>query len=211
MDRRLGRMAIAMTVLALHAAALENVLRNGSRQLPRSVEEIPAAEAEIIESGEEPYKVPAADLQFITVPVEFPGILQVELDDSVQDELGEVVSPISAPHVARVQSVDLATFARRLKLPPGVALTILLRVQVTEDGWVDSADVIRTSGNEAADAAAIDYAQELRWVPGTINHSPKTQRVMFSVTLTSSEAPPSTPCDPRTYRLDAQTCDRHTL
>lgn len=120
------------------------------------------------------------------------------------------MSPISAPHVARVQSVDLATFARRLKLPPGVAITVLLRVQVTEEGWVDSADVIRTSGSAEADAAAVDYVQELRWVPGTIDHSPKTQRVMFSVTLASPRTVPiSGPCNPRVRRWGTQSRERH--
>jgi TonB family protein len=131
-------------------------------------------------------KVPAPDVQLLTVPVDFPGLRQVEFDDSVQDELSAVIAPLSVPHLARVQSVDLAAFERRLKLPQGTALTILLRVEVTEDGWVDSADVVRTSGNVAADAAAIDYVQALRWVPGTIDHVPQRQRVTFSVMLTSA-------------------------
>lgn len=191
MDQRWARTGIAVSILALHIAALESVFSQESRSPSQSVAETPVTQAQIIKAAEAPDKIPAPDLQLTTVPVDFPGLRQIEFDDSVQDELSAVVGPVSAPHVARVQTVDLATFAGRLELPPGVALTVLLRVEVTEDGWVDSADVIRTSGNPAADAAAIDYAQELRWVPGTIDRLPKTQRVMFSVTLVSPVAAPA--------------------
>ena len=177
-----------MSVLTLHAVVLQGVFSPVSRNSPNSVAGIPVTQAEIIAAAETRYKIPAPELQLTTVPIDFPGLRQVEFDDSVQEELGEVIGPTSAPHVARVQSVDLATFVRRLKIPQGVALTVLLRVEVTEEGWADSVDVIRTSGNEAADAAAIEYAQELRWVPGTIARSPEKQRVVFSVTLARSLA-----------------------
>lgn len=81
MDRWWARAAIGVTVLSLHAAALDNVLRKESRNSPHSVEETPVTEAEIIEAAEESDKIPAPDVQFVSVPVEFPGLRQVEFDD----------------------------------------------------------------------------------------------------------------------------------
>lgn len=62
-------------------------------------------------------------------------------------------------------------------------LTAVLRVEVSEDGYVDSADIVGTSGNTAADDAAITYVLQLRWVPGTNDRLPKTMWVNFPVTL----------------------------
>ena len=107
----------------------------------------------------------------------------IAFDDSVEDQLAAVISPASALRLARVQSVDLVSFARRAHLPPGRSLTVVLRVEVTTDGSVDSVDVARSSGNVSADAAAIDYALALRWIPGTCDHQPKTARVSLPVTL----------------------------
>ena len=61
-------------------------------------------------------------------------------------------------------------------------------------------NIVRTSGNAAADAAAIAYALELHWVPGTNGGSPKMMRVNFPVTLVS---PPGTP---RRLNLPALFC-----
>ncbi len=110
-------------------------------------------------------------------------------------KLAAVVSPASAPRLARVQSVDPGSFARRAHLQPGRPFTVVLRVKVMEDGLVSAADVVRTSDNPAADAAAIGYALELRWVPGTKNQNPETMAVSFPVTLVApSETSRKSPC-----------------
>ena len=45
----------------------------------------------------------------------------------------------------------------------------LLRVRVTDMGWVDSAVVLESSGHEAFDSAAIEGALELRFQPARKN------------------------------------------
>jgi hypothetical protein len=128
MDRCWSRVAVAVAVGSFHAAAVKPVFDPGFRS-PQRISENAFAAAEIIGTFETWDKIPAPDLQLKTVTVDLAALRQVEFDDSVQDELAEVTAPASAPHLARVQSVDPATFARRDKLPPGVALTILLRIE----------------------------------------------------------------------------------
>jgi TonB family protein len=180
------KVPVLTVVLVVHAVILTGALRPQSRSVASDVEvDALATQAQIVAENRRWDRVPAPDVQLKSVPLEFAGLLKINFDDSVQEELAEVTGPFSAPHLARVQSADPRTFAQRAHLPPRSTVTILLRVEVREDGSVGSADIVRTSGNTAADAAAIAYAQDLRWVPGTNNRIPKTMRVNFQVTLVS--------------------------
>lgn len=185
MDRWWPRMATLVAVLAVHATVLMGVFRQQSRDLPREVAAEVLATAEIIGTDGELDKLPAPDLQLENVPVDVEGLQDIDFDDSIRDELAGVIASVSVPHLARVQRVEPATFARRAQLPPGLTLTVLLRIEVRQDGSVGAVDIVRTSGNATADGAAIAYALKLRWVPGTEGHSPKTMRVNFPVTFVS--------------------------
>lgn len=185
MHKLLRGIVMLIATIAVHIAILKNVFGLQSGISVHAVDADFSATAEIIvrETGLD--EVPAPDLQLQKIPLEFPSLHEIDFDDSVEDELAQIIGPVSTPHLARVQSVALSTFARHAGLPAGVALTVLLRVVVTEDGSTGSADVARTSGNMVADAAAIAYALELRWVPGTIDRMPKTMRVEFPVIFES--------------------------
>ena len=62
-------------------------------------------------------------------------------------------------------------------------MTVVVSVQVDEKGGASSVDVTRSSGMATADAAAIDYALSLRWIPGTVDRNPQSMRVILPVTL----------------------------
>jgi TonB family protein len=182
------RALILTALIAVHAAILAGALLLRYRDMASGVEAITVATAHFVADNEARYQVPAPELTLKTVSLASTSLEEINFADSVQEELAEVTGPFSVPHLARVQSVEPETFARRARLPPGSTLTTLLRIEVTDDGSVSSADIVGTSGNAAADAAAIAYALELRWVPGTSNQIPKTMRVNFSVTLSSPES-----------------------
>jgi TonB family protein len=214
-DRWWPRVTIAVAVLSLHTAVLKNVFAPHSRDSAGGVEAPVFASAEIIGGDGNLDKVPAPDLQLKGVAVDLASLHEIDFDDSVQDELASVIGSASAPHLARVQSADPAAFARRAQLPPGVALTTLLRVEVTDEGSVRSVDVIRPSGNVQADAAAVDYALELRWVPGTEGRAAKTMRVNFPVTLAApahapAAAPRLDPCGPHAGFRHERECGDHS-
>jgi hypothetical protein len=196
MDTCSAKAAIAGAVLALHIAALGGILRAEFESAPAgaATSETVFATTQIIQQQQARDKLPLPDLQFITPTHSLTALQEIRFDDSIGEELAAVISPASAPQLARVQSVGSVSFARRAHLLPGHAVTIVLRVEVMEDGLVDAADVVRTSGDIAADAAAIDYALELRWIPGTINHKPKTMRVNLPVTLAIPAAPSPPHC-----------------
>jgi len=176
-------MAIAVVALAAHLAVFVYAFRPESRNPGPPVDTDVFVTAEFIGREGASNRVPAPELDLQRVPIEFAPLREIDFDDSGEDELAEVTGATSAPHLARVQRVDPAAFARRARLPPGHAFTVLLRIEVREDGSVSSADLVRTSGDALADTAAIAYALELRWVPGTVSRSPTTMRVNFPVTL----------------------------
>jgi hypothetical protein len=186
MNKWWPKTAIGGAILAAHITVLGGIFWIESKEGPShaSASETVFATAEIIELQDARYKVPAPDLELVNPALPVTAPQEIPLDDSLEDELAAVVSPASAPRLARVQSVDPASFARRAHLPPGRPFTVVLRVQVMEDGLVSAVDVIRTSNSAAADSAAIDYALELRWIPGTKGRKPETMAISLPVTLT---------------------------
>jgi TonB family protein len=173
------------TVLVAHVAVLGLIFR--AEQLAavanNQTSDTTVAITEVIQQQPERYNVPLPDLRPLTAAPAPTAPQAIRFDDSIDDELAAIISAASAPRLARVQFADPASFARRAHLLPGRAVTVVLRVEVTADGTVGAADVIRSSGNRAADAAAVDYALALRWIPGTIDHQPKAVRVSLPVTL----------------------------
>lgn len=192
MDECWPKTAIAGAIVAVHIAALEGIfhLEHNTSGSNSATSEAVFATAEIIQLQDARDKVPAPDLELETPVLDLTAPREIQLDDSIEDELAAIVSAASAPRLARVQTADPLAFARRARLPEGSAVTVLLRVEVTEDGSVSAADVVRTSHNIAADAAAIDYALETRWIPGTVERKPTKMRVSFPVTLAAQSPRP---------------------
>jgi TonB family protein len=79
--------------------------------------------------------------------------------------------------------VSSAAFARNAGVVPGHPATVVLAILISEEGRVNDAQVARSSGNAAVDAAAVRYALTLRWIPGTQNHQPQAMRITFPIIL----------------------------
>jgi hypothetical protein len=63
----------------------------------------------------------------------------------------------------------------------------MLLLQIGADGAVISAGIVR-NGGEAANTAAIDYARETRWIPGTIDGKSRAMQGSLTVILGDAEA-----------------------
>jgi TonB family protein len=137
---------------------------------------------QIFVQSESPDRVPLPLLTLDAVNVD-SQLSQIQFDDSIEEDLGAVIGSVSAPRLSRYQSVDLSVYARRAEVLPSHPVTVILAVSVLEDGRAGSVDVSRSSGNAAADAAAVDYALELRWIPGTRDRIPRAMRILLPVTL----------------------------
>lgn len=178
------RVLIAALIVAVHVIVVGLFTHFEAR---RQLADVTASEffvpAQIIVQLPRWDKVPAPEVDLDDVPVDRNALRLVQFDDSEQDALAGIVGPASAPHLSRFQSVDVQDFAMRAGIAPQHPVTVVLSVQVGEDGGASDVNIVRSSGLAAADAAAIDYALALRWIPGTVDRNPRAMRIMLPVTL----------------------------
>lgn len=88
-----------------------------------------------------------------------------------------------SPRIDPDFQVSSAPFVSRAQLSAGEVATIILMLQIAADGSVISAEIVRSSGGEAASAAAIDYAKATRWIPGSIDGEPQAMQASLTVIL----------------------------
>jgi TonB family protein len=146
-----------------------------------------AKPATVIEILDQPRRLDTAPLPDITLAVpalKVDALEVVNFEDSDSEE-GVVVGSASAPRLSRLQTVSSAVFARNAGVMPGHPATVVLAILISEEGRVNDARVARSCGNAAVDAAAVDYALTLRWIPGTQNHQPQAMRITFPVILSA--------------------------
>ena len=185
--RRRSHFLIAGTVLALHCAIVATAFTwSNHSATQREAQTDFIASARIIVQSDTWDRVPAADVPLQSPRLTGPALQQIQFTDSIEDELAGVTGPMSAPRLSRFQTADVAQYARRAHVRAGHPVTVVVMVNVSEDGQAASVDVRRSSGNAEADAAAVDYALELRWIPGTRDRQPLSMRVLLPVTLTTS-------------------------
>jgi len=177
------KILVAVLIVAAHLALLGPLAHFTRRPVVTVDEPTFVATAQIIVQSPQWDKVPLPRIELDGVPVDVNALKMVQFDDADQDALAGIIGPASAPRLARFQYSDLQDFAQRAGLQPGHPVTVVLTVQVDADGGASSVNVIRSSGIAAADAAAIDYALSLRWIPGTVDHTPRSIRVTLPVTL----------------------------
>jgi TonB family protein len=127
--------------------------------------------------------LPLPDIKLAVPALETETLAIVNFDDS-EDE-SAVVGSTSAPRLSRLQTVSPEVFARSAGVVPGHPATVVLALLISEDGRVNDVQVARSCGNAAVDAAAVDYALTLRWIPGTQDHQPRAMRITFPVILSS--------------------------
>ena len=124
-----------------------------------------------------PSETPAAGSQFIPVDQ------LVELAIPEPPLASQPEMSIDAPRIDADLTVDIAPYATRAQLLPGMIATILMRLEIAPDGSVLSAQVIRSNGGDAANAAAIEYARATRWTPGKIGGEPRAMQASLTVIL----------------------------
>lgn len=76
----------------------------------------------------------------------------------------------------------------------GIEGETLLRVRVDDMGWVDSVEVVQSSGHAALDSAALVGARDLRFSPG--RKKGKRVSVWANVPVQFSRRPPGTGAPP---------------
>ncbi len=180
------KVAIAAAIVAVHALALSVVLRPATDWSERGRPVVFVSTAQFIVQSSTWDRTPVPEVNLETPPAELSSLEVVQFDTSVEDELAGVIAPASAPRLSRFQTADLAVYARRAQVVAGQARTVVLAVQVSEDGAAAAVEVARSCGDATADAAAVDYALELRWVPATRDGAPISVSVLLPVTLSIS-------------------------
>lgn len=113
-------------------------------------------------------------------------ITNVSFEDPNADLVPGITGPASAPQPDPTVVVDPAPYALRAGLNTGEAVTVVLVVEVLVDGSAGQVIVVTGTGNSMIDAAAMEYARSLRWIPATINRRAKITRITFPVTLALS-------------------------
>jgi TonB family protein len=173
-------------VAAAHVAVLITLIGGDvlSQRRVAPAPDIPMITAEIVTVVHSEWDVvPVPDLQLRQVPVDSGTIQIVRFEDSEQGDISGVIAPESAPHLTGSQLTDTAAFAKRAGLAPGHPATVVLNIEVLVDGSVGTVEVVRSYGDVAVDAAAVEYARSLRWVPGTFHLQARSVRIRFPVTL----------------------------
>jgi TonB family protein len=141
----------------------------------------------VIEILDEPRGLDTAPLPDIklAVPSLDTDVLEVVNFEDSDNEAGVIVGSASAPRLSRQQTASSAVFARNAGVVPGHPATVVLVILISEEGRVNDVRVARSCGNAAIDAAAVDYALTLRWIPGTQNQQPRAMRITFPVILSA--------------------------
>jgi TonB family protein len=135
------------------------------------IEQDPPADSVFVESHDippDPLSIPVPELPEVSVAVlnDEPALEEPKID------------PLSGP--------DVAAYSQRANLPAGKTATILLTVGIGVDGAVVSARVVRSSGDAAVNAAALDYARATRWIPATVDGQPRAMEASLTVILGES-------------------------
>ena len=216
LDRRRGQRAIfALLVLAVHAAVLTSIsgVLFGERGRSTVESEPTWIEAEIIFQSPSWDRIPAPEVQLEHPRVEMGALKLIQFDDPDPDALGKVVGSASAPKLSRFQSVAIERAATLAGIPTGHSETVIVVVEVLPDGLVGGVEIAGSSGNQKADAAAVDYALQLRWIPGTRDHVPQRMRVRLPITLSVPAGRLKSPqqCTLRTRALGIQSCVQQVI
>jgi TonB family protein len=90
---------------------------------------------------------------------------------------------IEEPKIDPMWGPNIAEFSERANLPAGKTIKVMLSMAIGADGGVISAEVIRSTGDEAANDAALDYARATRWIPGTVAGEARAMQASLTVIL----------------------------
>lgn len=130
-----------------------------------------------------PSTVPVPEVRIKEINSHTLAISQVRFEFLQWGDITNVTANSSTPQLSSFQPVDVAVFARRAGLLAGQVISVVLSVEVLENGTVGRVELIRGSANERANAAAVAYAKKLRWTPGTESHHAQSMRIMLPISL----------------------------
>ena len=183
--QHVARALIAGGVLTAHllAAPLIAALTSSRHENRTSLPVLPALEVQVYVAQPDLDVVPIPEVRLRRIAVGADSLRLIRFDDPDAGDLSHVVGSTSAPQLSRVQIVEPDPYARRAGLSVGRPATVFLILEILADGSVGSISLSRSSGSAAADAAAADYAKQLRWIPGTIDRRAQTMRITFPITL----------------------------
>jgi TonB family protein len=174
----------ALLVLAAHLVAVSAVIGSG-RLAPQHASPQPDSAAIVtnvmMERRPDLDLIPMPAVYLDTIVVNTDALTQVRFDDPEQGDISGVTGLASAPRLT--QSAHALLEARWAKGMQGHILTVLLTIEVSAAGVVDSAVVARGCGNPSVDAQALQFVRTLAWVPGTVDHHAQPVRIQFPVTL----------------------------
>jgi TonB family protein len=90
---------------------------------------------------------------------------------------------VAAPSLDPEPSVDLYPYVVEAALLPGEGATVVLRIEVLEDGSAGQIAIDVSSGSNQVDLAAIDYARAHRWAAAMIAGAPHSMWIRWGVRL----------------------------
>jgi|HubBroStandDraft_6_1064221.scaffolds.fasta_scaffold894978_1 TonB family protein len=94
---------------------------------------------------------------------------------------GDAVS--AAPSLIGRTQTDMSPYVREAALLPGSGVTVVLRIEVLEDGSPGRIQVEASGGTRQIDQAAIDYARTRHWNAGRIDGTAHTVWIRWGVRL----------------------------
>jgi TonB family protein len=116
-----------------------------------------------------------------------PELVQLELTAPMLPELlvesGATLRMLEPPRIDPTARLDLSPFTSRAQLPRGQIATVLILLGIAVDGTVEDAQIVRSTGDESANAAALDYARATRWIPGNVSGEPRAMKASLTVIL----------------------------
>jgi TonB family protein len=122
---------------------------------------------------------PLPDIKLLSPKLDSGGLVVVSFEDPEDNAV--VVGSASSPRLSRVQATTPELIARKKGLVLKQPQTVVLAVG---DGNVSDVRVTRSSGDDAIDEAAIEYARSLHWIAGTQEHRTQPMKVSLPVIFT---------------------------
>jgi TonB family protein len=179
-----SQVAAAAVVVTVHAAVIWMFI--GIMVLPRhqAISPDPYVTAvPVIEKRHISAVVPLPEVRLLTPTVDSTSLTFISFDDPDAGLINGITGPTSAPQLDPSVGIDAARYAARAGLTTGDAVTVVLAFEVLTDGSAGAITIVNSTGDSAIDAAAIDYARALKWIPGTVDRRARVMLIHFALTL----------------------------
>jgi len=173
--RTFRRTAVASVIVIAHVAITALLLRDSKIRLEQE-EEVEPMVMRIIEA--EPASMMALNMEL--PPVERTVDIPMPLIPAEAQQLEPEMQP---PRIDSEARMDMSGYNAQAMLSHGERAIVMLMLEIGEDGFVISAEVVRTEASERATAAALDYALATRWSPGKLDGEPSAMKASLTVIL----------------------------